>query len=415
MRILIVCRSFPAHRAGGMESHTQTVVDGLIAAGHRVSVVTTALPRRPAVAPLRVNGSITTVGARVDGRYDGRFVWSLAPAVRAVVAREAIDVVHAQGFAGVVLALAERWTGPLGAPLVTTIHGTHWSETRLDRRTWRRLSWRKRAAAAWQHRARLVTWPLWRAFLATRPRLIVDSEFTRAELRREQPRLRPPDVVPLGFVDREAAAASPDERRAWAAEVFGQRGDDPAPVALALGRLEEIKGFDTVIAAARRLLHDPNSESIAWRLAVAGTGPDESRLRALTRRLGLGDRVVFLGRIDDAAKARALAAAAVVLVPDRGQPAFGLAVAEALAAGTPVIASRVGAHGEVLADPRDGALVAPLRAQDWVEAMDYWLAQAQAPGDSTTRTDRAARAQRQFARRRMVADLVAAYQRARGR
>lgn len=386
MRILIVCRSFPAHRAGGVEAHTRDVVEGLVAAGHQVSIITSPLPAQPAVAPLVTNGSITTVGGRADGRYDLRFVRELASAVRSVVAGERIDVIHAQGFAGVVLARAGR---ALGAPLVTTIHGTHWSETLLDRRTWRGLSWGQRAAALWRYRARVATWPMWRGFLASKPHLVVDSTFTHDELLGEQPRLPAPVVVPLGFVDgsprRVVESTAP-------------------PTMVCVGRLESIKGFDTVIAAAGSLSMERD-----WRLVIVGSGPDEARLRQLAQEGMAGEHIVFAGRLDDDAKQRALDEAALVLVPDRGQPAFGLAVAEALCAGVPVLASRVGAHGEVLVDERDGELIEAAATTDWADAMQRWLTRA-ASDDLSIRCDRAERARQRFARARMIERLVEVYQ-----
>lgn len=408
MRVLVVCRSFPAHRAGGLEAHAQAIVEGLIAAGHRVSVVTAPLPRRAVVAPLCANGSITTVGRRADGRYDAAFARQLAPAVRRVVAREAIDIIHAQGFAGVLLGLAGRWGRPLGAPLVTTIHGTHWSETLLDRRAWARLDFADRVAALWRYRARAAAWPLWRAFLSARPRLIVDSAFTAAELHREAPRLPPPAIVPLGFVVEPPAVPSAAERHAAMRELMGLAGEAPAPrLLLALGRLEAIKGFDTLVAAARRLATDALPD---WRLAIVGSGPDEERLRALVRRAGLEGRIAFLGRLDDAAKARALGAAHAVLIPDRGQPAFGLAVAEALVAGAPVLASRVGAHAEVLADAHDGVLLPAGRVGDWAAAMRAWVLRDE---DPARRADRARRAAARFDRGVMIEALVDVYERVR--
>jgi glycosyltransferase involved in cell wall biosynthesis len=60
--------------------------------------------------------------------------------------------------------------------------------------------------------------------------------------------------------------------------------------------------------------------------------------------------------VDDGELARLRAGAAIALAPSRSAETFGLAVAEAMAAGLPVAASRVGALGELL---EDDALVAP--------------------------------------------------------
>jgi glycosyltransferase involved in cell wall biosynthesis len=87
-------------------------------------------------------------------------------------------------------------------------------------------------------------------------------------------------------------------------------------------------------------------------LVVAGDGPERA---ALLERAGDGE-VRFLGHVDDQELARLRAGAAIALAPSLSAETFGLAVAEAMAAGLPVAASRVGALPE-LVEP--DALVAP--------------------------------------------------------
>ena len=77
---------------------------------------------------------------------------------------------------------------------------------------------------------------------------------------------------------------------------------------------------------------------------VAGDGPEQRALRELA---GDGE-VRFVGRVDDAELARLRAGASIALVPSRSAETFGLAAAEAMAAGLPVVASRVGALPELL-------------------------------------------------------------------
>jgi glycosyltransferase involved in cell wall biosynthesis len=86
-------------------------------------------------------------------------------------------------------------------------------------------------------------------------------------------------------------------------------------------------------------------------LVVAGDGPLAGELRARA-----GEGVRFTGRVDDAELARLRAGAALAIVPTRAAETFGLAAAEAMAAGLPVVASRAGALPELL---DDDALVPP--------------------------------------------------------
>jgi glycosyltransferase involved in cell wall biosynthesis len=123
--------------------------------------------------------------------------------------------------------------------------------------------------------------------------------------------------------------------------------------ALAAGRLTEEKGFDTAIVAARRA---------DVPLVLAGTGPDEQRLRALAA----GADVRFTGLLAPAALAELRARAAVVLAPSRWEEPCPYSVLEALAAGVPVLAADRGGLPELVGE------AATLPATDhgaWFEAL----------------------------------------------
>ncbi len=110
---------------------------------------------------------------------------------------------------------------------------------------------------------------------------------------------------------------------------------DRGRYALAVGRLVDYKGFDIAIAAAR---------AVSMPLVVAGTGPDEPRLRALAG----GSAVRFIGWADEHRLASLRADAAVVLVPSRCEEACPFVALDAIAAGVPVLASDRGGIPERL-------------------------------------------------------------------
>ena len=112
-------------------------------------------------------------------------------------------------------------------------------------------------------------------------------------------------------------------------------------------RLEEVKGVDLFLDAARRLL----AERDDVRFAVFGTGSQEEKLRALAA--GLGGRVRFMGFCDEIEQALGLLDVAVV--SSRGE-AFCLSAAEALSMGTPVAAFDVDGVGEVVRNGETGLL-----------------------------------------------------------
>jgi phosphatidylinositol alpha-1,6-mannosyltransferase len=130
----------------------------------------------------------------------------------------------------------------------------------------------------------------------------------------------------------------------------------PGPVVAGLGRLEARKGFDMALRAAAALA----PEFPGLTVALAGDGRDRARLEALPERAALGDRAVFLGRVDEAEKAALLAAADVFAMPSRRVGAsvegFGLVYLEAAALGTPALGGIDGGARDAVRDGETGLL-----------------------------------------------------------
>ena len=122
--------------------------------------------------------------------------------------------------------------------------------------------------------------------------------------------------------------------------------------ALVAGRLVEEKGFDTAIAAAR---------AAGVPLTIAGTGPDEPRLRSLA-----DASVTFTGLLPAPELSELRRRAAVVLAPSRWEEPCPYGVLDALAAGIPVLASDRGGLPE-LVDP--GSVVAADDPDAWSAAL----------------------------------------------
>jgi glycosyltransferase involved in cell wall biosynthesis len=105
-----------------------------------------------------------------------------------------------------------------------------------------------------------------------------------------------------------------------------------SPALLAVGRLSRQKGFDLLLPAFAQLL----STAPDAHLTIAGTGPDESALRALSRTLGIADRVTLRGFVENPYP---LMRAADLYVLSSRYEGFPNVALEALACGTPVIAA----------------------------------------------------------------------------
>lgn len=124
------------------------------------------------------------------------------------------------------------------------------------------------------------------------------------------------------------------------------------PVVGFMGRLFWYKGLDLLIKAAPLIL----KAAPGVKFAVAGDGPQRSQLERAVGRAGLADAFRFFGHIDD--RAGFYAALDILAAPSRHE-SFGLAVAEAMAAGKPVVAARVGGIPEIVTDKETGLLFEP--------------------------------------------------------
>jgi glycosyltransferase involved in cell wall biosynthesis len=148
---------------------------------------------------------------------------------------------------------------------------------------------------------------------------VVPSEFARERLHELRAPIDGAHVLPHVIRDFAPASTAADGHHA-----------------LVAARLAPEKGVDVAIEACR-IAGTP--------LVVAGDGPERERLAAAA-----GPGVTFAGRVDDTELDRLRRQAVLALVPSRSGETFGLAAAEAMAAGLPVAASRVGALPELVPD-----------------------------------------------------------------
>lgn len=127
----------------------------------------------------------------------------------------------------------------------------------------------------------------------------------------------------------------------------------PENFLLYFGRLDVYhKGIDTLLEAVAIIARTrPQIE-----LRIAGRGSSLDRIKAMINGLGISINVRLLGAVTDAERNELLSTAAVQLMPSRFE-GFGLAAAEAMAAGVPLVAAAVGSLPEVVDAPRGGVLV----------------------------------------------------------
>jgi glycosyltransferase involved in cell wall biosynthesis len=142
-------------------------------------------------------------------------------------------------------------------------------------------------------------------------------------------------------VERAAVPAPPGLR-----EQLG--GSETRPLVLTPARLDAQKGHPVLLEAIAEL---PGPLFL-----FAGEGPERAALESRAQRLGVADRVRFLGRREDVPQL--LAACDVFALPSLYEGS-SLAVLEAMAAGIPIVSSAIGGTEELIDDGRSGLLVPP--------------------------------------------------------
>ena len=304
VRVVHAQVSLLSHYGGPARSVT-ALCDALADDGVRVELLTldNAGPDRQLVLPRNPAVTLVRVPALTD--MTGLVLWSrhFRSAVRRHVGHDVRTVLHDHGMwrqTNHDMAVVARATK---APLVVSTRGM------LEPWALNHKPLRKRLALALYARRDLRSAAL----------LHATSDVEATNLRALG--LTQPIVVLPNGVALTATPAPPDTRR-------------PMRQFLFIGRIAPVKGLIQLLDAWHTLSHDN------WRIVIAG--PDEGAHRAeLERRIpamNLGDSVVFRGEVSDADKWTLLAESDVLVLPSHSE-SFGVAVAEALAAGRPAIAS----------------------------------------------------------------------------
>ena len=142
----------------------------------------------------------------------------------------------------------------------------------------------------------------------------------------------------------------------------------PAPRIVGVGSLKPLKAYDVLLQALATLA----AEGKDFELVLAGNGPEREPLELLAHRLGIAERVTFLG---DVADVPALMATAHIAAHPSMSEGLSNTVLEAMAEGVPVVASSVGAIPEIIQDGQTGLLVPPGSAAPLADAIRHLLEQ----------------------------------------
>jgi len=308
----------------------------LAARGHDVRVVSRAdadatAPVSVAHERVRIQQFLADRGS--IARFIRSSIFGARRAVSEVLANQPADVLHVhQPLAGYG-ALASR----AGARLPSLY--SFYSPAPLEYRSRQGMTARHRTGLAGATGTALL-WAIERACLK-RARLVhVLSDFSADQLRKLYAVPRERIVRIRGAAATERFKPAPDRGAVRCA--LGLSAD--RPLLLTVRNLEARMGLDTLLDAMARL----KARCPRVVLLIGGAGSLRGTLEAQSQALGLADHVKFLGFVPDAELPRYYQAADLFVLPTRELEGFGLVTVEALACGTPVLGTPVGATPEIL-------------------------------------------------------------------
>ena len=315
MRVVLVC-PYSWDVPGGVQVHVRELAAHLREAGHDVRIL----------APGRHTGKrddVWIVGRAIPVRGNGSVARiSFGPQVASVVAKAlkevAPDIIHVHE--PLVPSVSMHTVLNANAPVVATFHSN---------------VGRERMSSLWFQLATPLVRPVWNK-LAKR---IAVSEAARHSV---TSRMGDDDllIVPNGVDVKRFAAATPAKLGKGRHLLF-------------VGRLEERKGFPVAVDAFSQLAQAYPD----LRLLVVGDGSQRDAVDALEP--DLHKRVKMLGRVDDGRLASYLKAADLYLGPALGGESFGIVLAEAMAAGLPIVASDITGYRDVARNGQEALLVPP--------------------------------------------------------
>ena len=346
-RILCITANYPPHSLGGYELSCQDVMERLARRGHGVTVLTSddrldGVPDPPGErnGTPRVrrdlrrywrDGDVWTPPLRERLRIERHNQRVLADAM-AELRPEVIAVWHIGALSlGLVTAAIES-----RVPIVYAVCDD-WPAYAVVLDPWFKLIDRLGPLAGLVRR--LTGVPTAAPDIGRSGGFCFVSESTRLRNERFSRWTFPDAVVVYGGIDRQLFRPGPPHTWGWRL--------------LFVGRFDERKGLETVIRAMAVL---PDSTT----LLAQGTGDDTERARldALATELGVADRIELTRAPREALPAR-YAAADVFVFPSEWEEPFGMVPLEAMACGTPVVATGTGGSGEFLVDGRNCLRFAP--------------------------------------------------------
>jgi glycosyltransferase involved in cell wall biosynthesis len=355
MKVLVAAGGWFPDYVGGTERVVRATAEALSKRGHQVITIVARADNEPRVSS--VNGiQLRRVLRRSRLPLTITDVYEMRRAIRATSSDD-FDLVLAHGAGCAVAALLARSR----KPVAFVFHASGFREAR------QRRSLGLPALERWSSYAvEPFLYVLERLALRYADRILVLSEFSRRLVLEIDPSIESRIQVVGGGVDIDEFAPAHD--REALRQAVGITSDKT--LLLTARRLVGRMGIEMLLEAFGQL-HKRQSDI---QLVVIGDGELRLQLETQRDRLGLDGAVKFLGSTSDAELRNWYRVADLFVLPTIAYEGFGMVTAEALACGTPVVATPVGATSEILT-PLDGGLMAEsVNARSLASAIERALA-----------------------------------------
>jgi len=335
MRILMISWEYPPHVVGGLGRHVFHLSKTLVAKGIDVKVLTFTDGSSPAEE--RIEGVEVVRVNPYCLRYPDFISWihglNMLMAERAF-SMDDFDIIHTHDWLAAPSAIALKHL--MRKPLIATIHSTETGRRGGLRNDYERhiheLEW-------------LLSYEAWGVICCSHYMLREVS----SNLGCPQGKIT---VIPNGYEQACLGPPSLLNRRSYA--------EDNERIVLYVGRLVYEKGPQLLIEVASKLRRGD------LKYLIVGDGSMRPYLMDLTKKLGVADKVYFLGHIPDGDLSALYRWAWVAVFPSLYEP-FGIVALEAMGAGAPVIVSGVGGLDEIVQDGYNGLKFLP----GWSDSLAY--------------------------------------------
>lgn len=324
MRILMLSWEYPPKNVGGLSTHVYNISHTLAEKGNEVHVITC----EEGIAPVEENDNGVWVHRvtpyKIETEDFTKWIMQLNFAmieegIRVIKKVGKIDVIHAHDWLAAYSAKALKWA--FNIPMVCTMHATEKGRNGGISTDMQRYI----SSTEW-----LLTYESWK--------VVVCSNYMRDQVRST---FSMPDdkiwVIPNGVDSNEF-----DFDFDWLSFRRNYAEDDEK-IILFLGRHVFEKGVQLIIEAAPEIVKGYNRV----KFVIAGQGPMTEELQYRVKELGLEDKFLFPGYINEDVRNKLYRVSNVAVFPSLYEP-FGIVALEAMAAGCPVVAADTGGLKEII-------------------------------------------------------------------